>query len=366
MNPTDFKSINLFVGVNGAGKSKLLLELAGNYLDGNATVLAVDNSGFGKLNSIKNKKYKCCGAYHGVYGVYKTFKKILLDIEKENSGFFRVWTTLEYVGYDPRVGVRVLDLDMERMEDDADYFQDFPGELLAAIRYFEKNLNGSGNAVWFDATVDRVFNVINSSVFLLLKHETFLRKRGLISGFDIFLSKGGAEIALPDASSGELSIIATLLFLYVNSVAREIVLIDEPENSLHPQWQKDYLSMVYDVLYLFEPTMFVATHSPIILSGVDGMRAECSAYLVEVGGIEKIQEESDGVEGVLWRYFGVVTPRNHYLSERVLECMSFLERGMIDYDEFLNRIDLFEKGSYSRKQKLFLESIKDLAKKVVR
>jgi predicted ATPase len=54
----------------------------------------------------------------------------------------------------------------------------------------------------------------------------------------------GAEIELRSMSSGEIQILTSLLSLA--SVVKEssIVLIDEPEISLHPNWQMQYIDLL--------------------------------------------------------------------------------------------------------------------------
>jgi len=48
-----------------------------------------------------------------------------------------------------------------------------------------------------------------------------------------------------------------------------LILVDEPENSLHPSWQRAFMSELYDSISYFKNCqVVVATHSPLIASGV--------------------------------------------------------------------------------------------------
>ncbi|WP_341769919.1 AAA family ATPase [Brucella anthropi] len=84
----------------------------------------------------------------------------------------------------------------------------------------------------------------------------------------IIVSKTG-DFPLDSASGGLMSIIQTTwqIFLFENAnTADSVVLMDEPENHLHPSLQRDFLS---NIVATFSNIQFiVATHSPFIVSSV--------------------------------------------------------------------------------------------------
>ncbi|WP_368186501.1 AAA family ATPase [Aestuariibius sp. HNIBRBA575] len=51
----------------------------------------------------------------------------------------------------------------------------------------------------------------------------------------------GVEIDMEHASFGQLALISSMLFLATNVGRDPLIIIDEPENSLHPSWQWDYV-----------------------------------------------------------------------------------------------------------------------------
>jgi hypothetical protein len=82
------------------------------------------------------------------------------------------------------------------------------------------------------------------------------------------------EVDLMAASSGELAIVTA--FLGIASVIEDesVVLIDEPEVSLHPEWQVGYIEMLLDAFGSFSGCHYiVATHSPLVLSDLDPARS---------------------------------------------------------------------------------------------
>jgi len=51
------------------------------------------------------------------------------------------------------------------------------------------------------------------------------------------------EIKISDLSSGEKEIITKILPLFISPVQNSIILIDEPESSLHPNWQNEIINL---------------------------------------------------------------------------------------------------------------------------
>ena len=65
-------------------------------------------------------------------------------------------------------------------------------------------------------------------------------------------------------SSGEKQILTLLTYLKFLNKSGTIFIIDEPEISLHPKWQEDFLSAVEDLTEK-NTQIIIATHSPIIV-----------------------------------------------------------------------------------------------------
>ncbi len=86
-------------------------------------------------------------------------------------------------------------------------------------------------------------------------------------GFIIILEKSDKTISTNKLSSGEKNILVMTYELIFNTSKNSIVLIDEPEISLHVKWQKH---LVDDLIAMGKPnniTFILATHSPVITSG---------------------------------------------------------------------------------------------------
>lgn len=72
---------------------------------------------------------------------------------------------------------------------------------------------------------------------------------------------------IDDLSSGEQHLIILLGNLIFNTVANTLVLIDEPEISLHAAWQKKLLNLIDEIAKTNNFQVIVATHSFILING---------------------------------------------------------------------------------------------------
>ena len=72
-------------------------------------------------------------------------------------------------------------------------------------------------------------------------------------------------IQLEDLSSGEQHELVVLYELLFRAPKNGLVLVDEPEISLHVAWQSRFLSDLIKILKLTDSYAIVATHSPVII-----------------------------------------------------------------------------------------------------
>ncbi|MDI1428876.1 AAA family ATPase [Polyangium sorediatum] len=85
-------------------------------------------------------------------------------------------------------------------------------------------------------------------------------------GFVFHSLVNGASVPLDSLSSGEQHEIVLLYKLLFNVEPGSLVLIDEPEISLHLAWQNQFLSDVSQMVALGGYDVLVATHSPAIIN----------------------------------------------------------------------------------------------------
>lgn len=97
-------------------------------------------------------------------------------------------------------------------------------------------------------------------------------------GFEV-LRDDGESVALSQLSSGEKHQLIMTFRLVFDAGVGHLVLIDEPEISLHVRWQREFLQDLCEISRLNGLRSIVATHSPQVISGWD-------SRLVPLGSIE--------------------------------------------------------------------------------
>ncbi|MFA0289575.1 AAA family ATPase, partial [Vibrio sp. 10N.222.45.F7] len=97
-----------------------------------------------------------------------------------------------------------------------------------------------------------------------------LSKSGVFSVSSLKLSQANDNrkfVDFIDASSGEQCLAMMLLGIASQIENNSLICIDEPEISLHPEWQEEFIPLINDLFSLYSGCHFViATHSPLLVS----------------------------------------------------------------------------------------------------
>ncbi|EQB2597503.1 AAA family ATPase [Aeromonas salmonicida] len=114
-----------------------------------------------------------------------------------------------------------------------------------------------------------VFDVLSDRVGRLMDivNARFKYKRLTINRTEGFRFKdlNGIPIDISDLSSGEQHELVLLYELLFRVPKNGLVLVDEPEISLHVAWQSSFLEDLVGILELTESYGIVATHSPVLI-----------------------------------------------------------------------------------------------------
>ena len=115
-------------------------------------------------------------------------------------------------------------------------------------------------------------------------NERFDYKRLVIhreQGFCV-LSDSDVPIQLADLSSGEQHELVLLYELLFRTPRNGLILVDEPEISLHVAWQSRFLSDLIDIVKLNDAYAVVATHSPVLIGTQWGLTKELAGPPVKM------------------------------------------------------------------------------------
>ena len=136
-----------------------------------------------------------------------------------------------------------------------------------------------------------------------------------------------SEFSIFDLSSGEYHMYTSILGLGFGMGNSSVVLIDEPENSLHPHWQQEFMDSVFGISSqaLEHGHILVCTHSPLIVSAA----LNGSTIVDLTDEVPSIEVASFGASSdeVLLSQFGVGSSRNRVVVDTVQRAVSIVESG---------------------------------------
>ncbi|MCG9793817.1 ATP-binding protein [Flavobacterium algicola] len=159
-----------------------------------------------------------------------------------------------------------------------------------------------------------------------------LRRIGLIRTFEIHVfKKGGTPFNFSEASSGEANILSTLLSLVPLLKDNSLILIDEPEISLHPLWQAKYIDLLNKILENVSGChVIIASHSPFLASDLKPNNSSVVSLKNKKGIISAntIDKSTYGwsAEDILLNVFEMPSTRNIDLYENVSKALALLAK----------------------------------------
>ena len=144
--------------------------------------------------------------------------------------------------------------------------------------------------------------------------------------------------AFDQSSSGESSLLCQMVSIMSDIEPGSLVLIDEPENSSHPNWQMSYMGWIKSIFKNYFNCHFViSTHSHFILTDLEPATSDIVA-LEKKGDV--IKDVSDGVntfnwsvDDILYRVFGVCNTRNHAFETDIMKLYKMMSEGSEDMME---------------------------------
>ncbi len=139
-----------------------------------------------------------------------------------------------------------------------EYSQDDAKALLVYLNDLEEKLKVFD---YFLAKLELFTSILNDRRFTF-KSIHINRDKGFY-----FQTTKGTELKLSELSSGEQHEVILLYELIFKTSPNILVLIDEPEISLHITWQKEFLDDLLKIINMQNFQVLIATHSPSIING---------------------------------------------------------------------------------------------------
>ena len=313
----------ILVGKNGIGKSRLLSSIAQISIvtEDYSKVIAVSTSPFDKFPSPRNRSNNTTKAnyrYVGMRteGIYQSSNSVslissaakgLLEKLTSEDGTHNLAAVFDSLSFRPvadfilkpgylrnsrdtydisRVEGTSLAIELRRLEREH--------SIEVDERYFEllENLHYGRLLEVLDAMVT-VNNILTKRKAIELKADfskstlnfgnyqaskpiilsvLVLLEVGLMRLMDFTLDKFGfGQLSLKKASSGEQCLLVLILGISGHITDNSLILIDEPEISLHPRWQEEFMELLTSSFASYHNCQFIiATHSPQIIARLRG------------------------------------------------------------------------------------------------
>ncbi|MBO9873528.1 MULTISPECIES: ATP-binding protein [Xanthomonas] len=208
---------------------------------------------------------------------------------------------------------------------DIEYAIDNVGNLFEKIKAFSLKVDFSSGRSSFDRR-----HVEPQQIRSIL----ILMEIGLIRLMDIRAEKiGFGEFSLRMASSGEQCILVLMLGIASYIENGSLILIDEPEISLHPEWQESFMGLLGSAFSKYHSCQFIiATHSPQITARLSGKNSFVYSF-----GADKLIHSSEfsnkSADFQLTELFDSPGRMNEYISRVSFNLVALIRSGRAADDE---------------------------------
>ncbi|HFU74740.1 MAG TPA: hypothetical protein ENK66_00690 [Arcobacter sp.] len=194
-------------------------------------------------------------------------------------------------------------------------------EVLKKIPYMKRK-NMELRFLGEDYTLFKELNIYEDDIRFLLKSD-ILRLN------DVILVKKDTKniIKINEASSGEQSIIMSILGITSKIRDGSLICIDEPEICLHPTWQEKYIKLLTHTFKDYKGCHFlIATHSPQIISKLED--ENCYVMSMEDGKIVNASTLNNrSIDFQLAHVFKSPGFKNEYLTRELISLITLISEG---------------------------------------
>lgn len=149
---------------------------------------------------------------------------------------------------------------------------------------------------------------------------------------NIVFFKNGEKIKFEDCSSGEKHMLFAFSGILNTIDNNSLVLIDEPEISLHPEWQIQYITLLKKVFERYKGCHFIlASHSHYLVSDLEGETSsivtlcknrDCSSPKATLLPYDTYAWSA---ENIIYNVFGLRTTRNYYFESDLQKLLSLVQ-----------------------------------------
>lgn len=200
--------------------------------------------------------------------------------------------------------------------------------LLNELRHFDASIPRTSKVFDFDAPELAFFWSISARFQLEPLDLIRLLRRLGFANVRIHLRLGDRDVDLDALSTGQLLLLSTFARVAANAAPRSLVIIDEPEAGLHPNWQSAWIPLMRATIPAeYGCHLFIATHSPYLVSDADDVLVPGEEWGTFVPFNEPYQGRS--VENILYRVFGARVAGNLMVENDLRTLVQLISHGSV-------------------------------------
>lgn len=298
--------------------------------------------------------------------IFRALEGLFEASKSSDERRFRIANIFEFMGYAPRIEVkyRLTPVGRTRLRKIAD------GEPLEEIFPSSSRVTRPVDRLRYDMDELQIVRKIAIEILQRLQWDRELTLRAdfrefsdddslfgrlqrirryeflKISAVEIERLSDQAVLDLRLASSGELGIVTNFLGLASVIDNDSLVFVDEPEISLHPEWQTSYVELLTNTFSYYTGCHFVlATHSPLILSDIDPDASNVVSLDPERGHIEDARGYAGkSYDFLLATAFNEPGNNNLYLKEEIIKALRLAADGQITSSSYVNTMTILSES----------------------
>ncbi len=151
----------------------------------------------------------------------------------------------------------------------------------------------------------------------------------------LFQDNSGHKFDIDELSTGEKTLLSKILYLYFKDYKDKVILIDEPELSLHPSWQNRVLKIYENFAKANNCQIIIATHSPHIIGSA---KNEYLRFLIKEDNKIVVEQynQSYGLEfsQILTNIMGLEYLRTPDVAKKMDRVKALIVQNDYDSEEF--------------------------------
>ncbi|MDR4953849.1 AAA family ATPase [Chryseobacterium sp. ES2] len=382
----------IIVGKNGSGKSRLLNGVIENFIPHNLIrkhgnskpgevicteppkkIIAVSTSPYDKFPLIQPQYYEpIINTFYSYIGIRdvksfdislgfmsKIIKELLYIRLGKEGNYLEVINVLKYLGYSEELiitfEIGTTSTQVKKFLEDQDlsnlskgpsklhryFFEDqFKTEKIEKLKniFFEYDFRKEKRLPIVTMNVEYIHSEMHIHDLL------FLIECGIARLKDVEIMKLETERIhkINEASSGQQCIFTTFLGIACHIEDNSLIVIDEPEISLHPEWQERYITLLMETFQNYKNCHFIiATHSPQIIARL----SQQNCFILQMDEMELkngYEMANNSVDFQLANVFNAPGFKNEYLARISFSIISKVGKTNHFDDEDLRNFELLK------------------------